>query len=252
MNNPLQSIIRWIAVGSTAMVTSCSSVSPGNPPAFKATSLINAQTGFGPEADVLEPTLQSRHHTGLKPSWMRLRGDKNSGGGYTYVTEEFWREFNQYPLSNPHNAPPVCQLGPAVVQRGLASDAAGYIYVAASTTQGDWVGVVTFKKDCGSAGPSFLERDGVPEDPVVDGATLYLTNIWDGYQKPVHIDVFNLKHGPYVSRRLSSPLAAGGLWGCRGLSPQPFLVNDYAEHWRWTGRLNSSAVGSTVKSCPPR
>jgi hypothetical protein len=68
-----------------------------------------------------------------------------------------------------------------------------------------------FAPDCGPAGTVFVDHDR-PWYPVVDGNTLYLTNLdVDSGQKPDTIEVYDVDGTGKPSRKLSHPPIAAGI-----------------------------------------
>jgi hypothetical protein len=87
-------------------------------------------------------------------------------------------------------------------------DQTGTLYVAGAF--GTHIGVATFGPNCGGGGATFADTIGEPQDPVVDGTTLYLTTIDNGSQA-ASILVYNLKTGSGPIRQLTDPNAGLGL-----------------------------------------
>jgi sugar lactone lactonase YvrE len=139
---------------------------------------------------------------------MRFTGDSDTRSGYTYVGEWWAQAVSAYPTTNRRNRGPVCQTQEVRFAEGMTVDRSGTLYVAGHLLRS--AGVATFGPNCGGAGASFVDPTDSPQDPVVDGATLYLTTIDDGSQA-ASIFVYNLTTGPEPMRQLTDPNAGLGI-----------------------------------------
>jgi hypothetical protein len=94
----------------------------------------------------------------------------------------------------------------------MTTDKSGTLYFTAGFIRA--AGIATFGANCGGPGPRYTEDVGNPQDPVVDGATLYLTTIGPNNKGTAKILVFSLlpvvgDHHPL--RELSHPTAHTGI-----------------------------------------
>jgi hypothetical protein len=162
----------------------------------------------------IPPALRERWKIGVHPPWMRTAGDDAFDDGYTYVGQEFGATINQYRTYNPHNLPPRCTIpngdyGPL----GMTTDANGTLYFTADFIRAK--GVATYGRNCGAPGTRYVENDGNPQDPVVDGSTLYLTTLL-GYNQEDPAEIFVFSLAPVVGdhhalRKLSHPSVLTGV-----------------------------------------
>ena len=139
----------------------------------------------------IPPALRARIQLGVHPAWMRTTGDATFDDGYTYVGQEFGSTINQYPTNNPHNLAPRCTIPNSDYHPlGMTTDKSGTLYFTAGYVGGP-LGVLTFGANCGRPGLRYAEDYGNPQDPVVDGRTLYLTTLTGGINGPANILVYS-------------------------------------------------------------
>jgi hypothetical protein len=158
----------------------------------------------------IPPALRARWRIGVHPTWMRNAGDSTFDDGFTYVSQEFGATINQYRTYNPHNLPPRCTIPNGDYHPlGMTTDASGTLYFTAGFVGGPF-GLLTYGPNCGAPGARYTEDQGNPQDPVVDGSILYLTNLANTFGPP-KIYIFSLapavgNHRPL--RMLSHPSVA--------------------------------------------
>jgi hypothetical protein len=96
---------------------------------------------------------------------------------------------------------------------GMTTDKSGALYFTAHFVRTG--GVATYGANCGVAEARYLEDKGGPQDPVVDGAILYLTNLGPNTKGPAKIFVYStvpVRMGDQrPSRELSYPTAHTGI-----------------------------------------
>jgi hypothetical protein len=156
------------------------------------------------------PHLRGMVRPGTRPSWMKMIGDAELAAGRIYVGQEFAKTIGEYRAFNPRNGAPVCETPPVTSPEGMTTDAAGTLYTTA-LFRGAKAGVATFGRNCGEAGPTFNDPDGEPDDPVVDGDTLYLTNLVDTGQTAATINVYKIGGGSSPIGKLSAASVQVGI-----------------------------------------
>ena len=184
------------------MATGCSGMTPTTRPAsnilFQQSSVWTAMT--------------NRVDLGTHPSWMKLAAGARSPGGYIYVGQFLAKTVNQYRTNNRENDGPVCEIPVEGFVTGISTDRSGNLYLTGDfkTAQGEQIsGVAIFGPDCGSQGLTFSDPYGDPEDPVIDGQTLYLSS-QDDVSLPGSIAVYNIKAGSQPQDELTDPAAGVG------------------------------------------
>ena len=139
-----------------------------------------------------------------KPLWMK--GGNRSDDGYVYVGQWWSKYVAAYRPNNRRNAKPLCETGPVYASEGMATDASGNLYVA---NEDEVVGVTAFGPNCGKPGNTYYyDVGGWPQDPVVDGKTLYVTSIDDSPYSAT-IGVFNVAGGQHA--QFNNPTNALGI-----------------------------------------
>jgi hypothetical protein len=119
---------------------------------------------------------------------MKFAGEADTERTFTYVGQFYATAVNGYRTTNKVNGSPVCTIGISSVQ-GMASDRLNTLYVATRFT-GDRIGVATYGAHCGKVGPTFDDPTGISVDPVVDGNTLYVTNLINTFEQPATIEIY--------------------------------------------------------------
>jgi len=139
----------------------------------------------------------------LRPPWMRLQASPKGETGYTFVTEMWDTAVNAYEIHNRKGGGPVCQVGPVRIAQGMTVDASGNLYVVTHFLHK--IGVATFGPNCGNPGRRFVSPRGLPQDPITDGNTLYVTELSD------LIEVYGIRSGESPLRKLSDKSVAEGI-----------------------------------------
>jgi len=142
--------------------------------------------------------------------WMGFARGTAARPKLTYVSEFDATTVSAYTSDNRKNEAPVCQSGSVHDPEGIATDRFGNLYAAVGFSGFRGYGIATFAPSCGKAGPTFNEDLGLPEDPAVDGRTLYLTNLDNG-SLPVTVLVYNIDAGSQPVGELTDPSAGEGL-----------------------------------------
>ena len=161
---------------------------------------------------VIPKALRSRIHRGSRPYLMRFIDRAVPGRAprsYTYVASQHGRTINGFATDNHTNNPPVCQIPNNYDPEGIATDAAGTLYVTASFP-GAKVGAATFSSACGPPGQRLYNSHGLPVDIAVDGTTVYIANLNDGLAVPATIEVHSFR-STYTTYQLSDKTAYAGL-----------------------------------------
>lgn len=142
---------------------------------------------------------------GMVPRMHPSRKQQASTGAdnYTYISEMSATTVNAYQTGNRENGGPVCEVGPVRFAEGITVDGSGTLYVVTHFQRS--IGVATFAPNCGKAGPTYVFPHGGPDDPAVDGKTLYVTEPSD------RINVYDLSRRRYPIRKLSHPAVAEGI-----------------------------------------
>jgi hypothetical protein len=133
----------------------------------------DVQTVAGPSA--IPRYLQARIADGRRPVWMRFASGRDAAPAwYTYVSQSNYHWVNLYAGDDKNDAAPLC--GDAVwIGQGVTVDPSGTLYATAWFTVPK-EGVITYPPHCGAAGTIYYD-DRDPEDPAVDGTTLYIGNL---------------------------------------------------------------------------
>jgi hypothetical protein len=217
--------IAILALATTMALTSCSGGTPQVVPDPAAFMRPEPPTSLAqlPSLSLVAPVFQTR------PSWMRARANIDAGG-YTFVGQWWDTVINGYATKNPRNHGPICDVGPISQPQGMVTDQSGILYVAAAFS-GDHLGVATFAANCGGAGQTFADDDGIPGDVVIDGTTLYLTNEIDTGETPATLPVYDIAKSPNPVHELSDPVVEEGL----GVAVDSHHNLFWSSTNRWTG-----------------
>ena len=150
----------------------------------------------------IPPALRARSHDGAYPPWVKLGHEAGAEPAVVYVSQQMETQINLYPPDNRSNKAPTCTVPAGEGPLGLATDRSGTLYAASAFRK--FIGVQTYGPDCGTPGNYYVDLDGTPDKPVLDGSTLYVSNLIDTYELAATIDVYVVSSASTRSQ-LSSP-----------------------------------------------
>jgi hypothetical protein len=206
--------------------TSCSAVTPTMQPVPDAMARQSPAT-----------TMAGQIYDGENPSWMRLMRDRDPAAGYTYVGQFWAKAVLAYRTNDRHNDGPVCEIPIENYALGISTDRLGRIYVTGDfkNVHGQQIsGVGVFGPHCGAPESTFDDPYGNPEDPVVDGNTLYVSTLND-VAVPGSVAVYDLKGGSEPVSQLTDPNAFTGFGAAVDSHHNLFWAN--ADVWTGGGQV---------------